>query len=107
MSSRNRYLNDNERALAPKIYATLLNMQSLAHKTRDMDSIVQYGLSALKQHHIDVDYLDIRDERSLQSINTLNEHTQPRIFFAGKIGKTRLLDNIPLFPQDLTKKETP
>ena len=105
MSSRNRYLDKQERTLAPKLYNILQSMQSFAAETHHIEHILQHGLAQLKQYPITVEYLDIRDERSLQSVSSMDENAQPRIFIAAKIGNTRLLDNAPLFPQDLTEKE--
>ena len=105
MSSRNRYLDKQERALAPKLYNTLQSMQSFASQTHHIEDILQHGLAQLEAHPIAVEYLDIRDERSLQSMSRMDENIQPRIFIAAKIGNTRLLDNAPLFPQNLTEKD--
>jgi pantoate--beta-alanine ligase len=76
MSSRNVYLSQEERKIAPEIYTTLTSSMSLtAMKTH---------LTALGFR---IDYLEKRDAITLQAGNS-------RILFAGYLGKTRLIDNV-------------
>src|ERR1700681_22107 len=63
MSSRNQYLTADERALAPKIYATL---QAAANRVRAGDaefaSIERSGLQALENAGFRLDYFCVRQE---------------------------------------------
>ncbi len=76
MSSRNRYLNAEERKLALMLYAELLSLRASHCKERSDEAILKLESSGFK-----VDYL---------------ENHWNRIFIAAKLGNTRLIDNIAL-----------
>jgi len=97
MSSRNRYLNDEERAVAPELHRALLAMK-LRHEQgeSDIDRLIEFGLNDLKCYDIEPEYLEIRDAATLKAVGSVN--TPCRIFIAAKIGNARLIDNIALEP---------
>jgi len=72
LSSRNRHLSPAERALAPKLYETLLNAPD-----------AQSAAAQLHALGFAVDYVE-----------DLNEHA--RRLAAVRLGNTRLIDNVPL-----------
>lgn len=91
-SSRNKYLSDAERELAPQLHAAL---QSVAHDLRRGHSpaeSIAAKKGALVTMGFAVDYLDLRHAA------TLAEQTRydapARLFIAAKLGNTRLIDNI-------------
>ncbi len=95
-SSRNRYLNDDERTQAAEIYQSMLLMQNQAKQTSDMQQVIQAGETYLAQHGITTDYLSINDETTLQTLSVWDKQQPARIFIAAQIGKARLIDNMPL-----------
>lgn len=97
MSSRNVRLNEAERAIAPKIFATLNN--SITKK--DVMSPAEMKNYALKKYaeikEFDVEYVEITDEINLKSIENWDECDHARIFVALQLGPVRLIDNVRIF----------
>lgn len=96
MSSRNTYLNAQERQAATVLFRALSHAENL-YKTgqRDADSIRNEMLSLIKQEQLAyVEYVSIADGHTL---NELSRITSPALVsLAVRIGKTRLIDNIIL-----------
>jgi pantoate--beta-alanine ligase len=80
MSSRNRYLLAEERAVAPFLYQTLLQT-SADIKTIGAEAAIAKGVSALVAKNFAVEYLEIFENRLL---------------VAAKLGNTRLIDNVEI-----------
>ncbi len=95
MSSRNAYLNPQERKEATVLHSALQKVQSLigegiteaAQLRREMETIVQSASSAR------IDYIDIVSLHDLQRLDHV-EHGKTLIALAVFIGNTRLIDNI-------------
>ncbi|OPJ56274.1 pantoate--beta-alanine ligase [Alkalithermobacter paradoxus] len=96
MSSRNVYLNEEERNQA------LILSKSL-FKARDMFLDGERDANVLRKFIIDnintkelanIDYVDIVDAKTLENVETIN--SKAIIALAVKFGKTRLIDNIYL-----------
>jgi pantoate--beta-alanine ligase len=90
LSSRNAYLSEAERALAPQLHQALQNMADTvrAGSTPSVSAIIE---NLIATGFAKVDYIALRDA------NTLGEPVagQPqRILAAVWLGKTRLVDNI-------------
>jgi len=96
MSSRNRYLDESERqqALALSQGLNAMRQAALAGET-DAEILKAIARNILVAAAITVEYLDVREAGSLQTIHRLN-HKPTRAFIATRIGKTRLIDNMPL-----------
>jgi pantoate--beta-alanine ligase len=93
-SSRNAYLNADERKIAGRMSVILKNTVVQA-KAGDVRGAEAHGAQALKDAGFDtVDYVAIRDAETLAVIDVLDRPS--RILAAAKIGKTRLIDNIPV-----------
>ncbi len=97
MSSRNVRLNESERAIAPKIFATLND--SITKK--DVMSPAEMKNYALKKYaeikEFEVEYVEITDETNLKSLENWNECEHARIFVALQLGPVRLIDNVRIF----------
>ena len=91
-SSRNQYLNQAERALAPAIYATL---QAAAQRIRAADteyaSIERAGFRALEAAGFRVDYFSVRQAVDLGTPAASGDLV---VLTAVRLGKARLIDNI-------------
>ncbi len=98
LSSRNAYLSDTDRKKAPMLNAI---MRQVAEKVADGTDVAEaesWGHGALAENGFDpVDYLEVRDSETLAPIKGLLASGHPaRVFAAAYLGKTRLIDNIPV-----------
>jgi pantoate--beta-alanine ligase len=93
MSSRNRYLTPEERALAPVLHEA---MQALAARIRNGEPLAM-AVSETQMQVIgagfELDYLEARHAGTLAPVTALADGPI-RILVAARIGATRLIDNI-------------
>jgi pantoate--beta-alanine ligase len=93
MSSRNAYLSEAERAVAPQLHATL---QEIARRVRSDDNLAEAlvaGRDRLVAAGFAVDYLELRNAETLKPV--ADRGSEPlRLLAAARLGKTRLIDNI-------------
>ena len=94
MSSRNTYLNPEERQAA----TVLLKSLSLAEQLwqggeKDADKIRQQMTSLIQKEPLaQIDYVSIADADTLEELKTINRPALASL--AVRIGKTRLIDNV-------------
>ena len=67
LSSRNRFLTDDARRLAPRLYATLQACADELARGTQADPVLDEARSNLTNSGFDVDYLALVDGRSMQS----------------------------------------
>jgi pantoate--beta-alanine ligase len=92
-SSRNQYLNEAERKIAPVLYKVMQEIKNCANEHNLNDLLEQGKAKILQAGFAGVDYLEVRNEESLAlSTTPLNS----RLFVAAHLGRTRLIDNIAL-----------
>ncbi len=99
MSSRNQYLSSSERAIAPVLFDTLsLAAKMLGEENAKCREVSAWAISRLLDAGFSkVDYVSIVDAESLAILERLDH--PGRLLAAVWIGKTRLIDNIPIsFP---------
>ena len=97
MSSRNVRLNEAERAIAPKIFATLNDAIS-KKDVMSPSEMKKYTLDKYAEiKEFDVEYVEITDEINLKSLENWNECDHARIFVALQLGPVRLIDNVRIF----------
>lgn len=97
MSSRNVRLNEAERAIAPKIFATL-NDSITKKDALSPSEMKKYTLDKYAEiKEFDVEYVEITDEINLKSLENWNECDHARIFVALQLGPVRLIDNVRIF----------
>ena len=95
LSSRNGYLDANERALAPVIYALLLaTRERIAHGERNYPLIEAQAKVQLLEQGLRPDYFSIRCARTLEPASLSD--TKLVILVAAWLGKTRLIDNVTI-----------
>jgi pantoate--beta-alanine ligase len=93
MSSRNRYLRDTERAVAPRIYATLQAMaERIAAGERAFALLEAQGAAELRLAGMQPDYFEIRDAATL--LEPTSDSLELVILTAARLGKARLIDNL-------------
>lgn len=96
MSSRNRYLTDDQRARSRVLYRALSRAQAEAREgARDAGELAGTMLRVLKEEHeAQIEYAEIVDPETLQPITNVSEGGLLAI--AARIGNTRLIDNVLL-----------
>jgi len=98
MSSRNTYLNAEERKAALVLYRSLLLAQELySQGERDAERIRQAMKGLISQQPLaQIDYVSIAHPQDLTELNTIEGSAL--VSLAVRIGTTRLIDNILLPP---------
>jgi pantoate--beta-alanine ligase len=95
LSSRNAYLNAEERAAAPLLHATLLAVRAAyLAGVRDSAALLARGQAVLPAPPFVLDYLALADGSTLAPAPLA--HDTCRVLIAARLGTTRLIDNIPL-----------
>lgn len=92
MSSRNQYLQGDERQVATTVYGTLLAMRDAAAQGTALRDIEDQATQALQDAGFSVDYAEIRR----------SDLTRPKLpgepglvaLIAARLGRTRLIDNL-------------
>ncbi len=94
MSSRNRYLSETERAIAPSLHATITELASRVGEGADIAESIRRAKARLKTAGFKkIDYVDVRDAETLAE----PQKGRPlRVLAAAYLGKTRLIDNVPV-----------
>lgn len=97
MSSRNMRLNAEERAVAPMIYKVLQETVAKV-ETMNPEEMKKYALERYSEiKDFDVEYIEIADETTLQSISDWKKSEHARIFVALQLGPVRLIDNLRIY----------
>jgi len=93
MSSRNAYFGERERAAAPQLYGTLLEIAERVRADDNLAEALASGHDRLSAAGFAVDYLELRNAETLEPVT--DRASEPlRVLGAGKLGKTRLIDNV-------------
>ena len=93
MSSRNNYLTDSERQLAPQLYQALSVAQTaILAGQQSYAAIEQQAIQTLKKAGFTPDYFTICSSHDLSSATKQDKELV--ILAAAKLGTTRLIDNI-------------
>ncbi|NNJ19042.1 pantoate--beta-alanine ligase [Pseudomonas putida CSV86] len=95
LSSRNGYLNAEQRAIAPVVYRTLSQLaDGIRQGRRDFPALIAEGRQALIDAGLKPDYLEVRHAVDLRPA-LANDHDLV-ILVAAYLGPTRLIDNLHL-----------
>jgi pantoate--beta-alanine ligase len=96
LSSRNQYLNTDERAAAPVLYQAMLRVKELAAAGENsVTKLIGAATNMIGSvEGARIDYINIVDRENLQPLEILRPNTL--IALAVFIGKTRLIDNLRL-----------
>jgi pantoate--beta-alanine ligase len=93
MSSRNRYLTPEQRALAPRIFAELEKTRiAIERGDRNYSALEAAGVQALNDTGFRTDYFAVRDAATLAAPN--ESHKDLVVLTAARIGRARLIDNV-------------
>ena len=100
MSSRNVYLTPEQRPIALRLSQSLhIATGIVAQGTSDADEIRGVIRAHLNHPGIDIDYVSIADEQTLEELDTIDRPAL--ILLAARIGATRLIDNTIVVPKDM------
>ena len=92
LSSRNQYLNDDERAKAPLLFQTLSDVgDRLQSGARNFAELESESASKLAAAGFEVDYFAIRRAQNLEMPD--RDCDELVILVAAKLGNARLIDN--------------
>ncbi|MCL7461979.1 pantoate--beta-alanine ligase [Pseudomonas sp. NW5] len=93
LSSRNGYLDEAQRAIAPQLFATLGEIAAaLRAGQNDHAALLARAETTLRQAGFEPDYLEIRHPLTLQP--AIAADRQRVILAAARLGNTRLIDNL-------------
>lgn len=98
MSSRNAYLGERERRIAPQLHQVMSDMAKDLSHGRNTEQAREAGRMRLEAAGFRVDYLEVRTAQTLIPIEGPVEEPA-RVFAAVYLAKTRLIDNIPVPPR--------
>lgn len=94
LSSRNKYLSDEDKINALALSKILFNIKACYNKgITDVKALTETAYSYLNEHH-SLEYLEFRDADNLEEKKIADDSTI--VFIAVKIGDVRLIDNIAL-----------
>lgn len=97
MSSRNAYLSQEQRAIASALPHVLAQVRDQIAGGADVAAAIRSGTQEILAAGFDtVDYLELRDARSLTPMTALDR--EARLFVAARLGATRLIDNLAVQP---------
>jgi pantoate--beta-alanine ligase len=98
LSSRNAYLDPEERAAAPALFRALTSAQKMIEEGEKDVGIVKEASAWIldAEPHIRPEYFEIVDPVELQPVGEITGEV--RIAGAIWVGKTRLIDNVPAWP---------
>jgi pantoate--beta-alanine ligase len=92
LSSRNRFLTPQERALAPTLQQTLRSVTERLRGGGPASAVLAEATGALTGQGFEVNYLALVDGPTLVPIEAVT--AQARLIAAARLGSVRLLDNI-------------
>jgi pantoate--beta-alanine ligase len=95
LSSRNAYLSPTERELATFLHRTLADLASDLSEGRAGEDAAEAGRFRLESAGFRVDYVAVRDAETLEPVIGPVK-TPARVLAAVHLGKTRLIDNLPV-----------
>lgn len=94
MSSRNRFLSEAERALAPRLYDVLEAAAAALGQGGAAERTLRHARLTLTEAGFGLDYLELVDGLSLKPLAAAR--APARLIVAARLGAVRLLDNLPV-----------
>lgn len=95
LSSRNGYLNEEQRAIAPLLYQVIQQIgEAVGNGDKDFVTLLDAGKRQLEAAGLRPDYLEIREATKLRPATA--QDSDLVILAAVFLGKTRLIDNLHL-----------
>ncbi len=93
LSSRNQYLDESERAIAPRLYETLTDIAAaLENGAHDYEELERNAVRALSEAGFEPEYVSIRRAETLEIPD--RDTDELVVLGAAKLGQARLIDNV-------------
>ncbi len=99
LSSRNRFLSQQQRAIAPRLHANLQRAIAAIAAGDDVNVVLNVAKAALADTGLSVDYVALVDALSLEALPFARPPA--RLIAAVRCGPVRLLDNVEVKPPPL------
>jgi pantoate--beta-alanine ligase len=96
LSSRNAYLSPDERRIAPVLYQTIREVAQDLAQGRGADDASEAARFKLEAAGFRVEYVAVRNPDTLKPLR--GPVKEARVLAAVYLGKTRLIDNVPVLP---------
>lgn len=97
MSSRNMYLSESERAIAPTLNAVLVQVAADFKAGGNAEDLCRAAKAELARCGFGpVDYVAIADASTFKPLQRYDAKRPARVLAAAKLGRARLIDNIPV-----------
>jgi len=97
LSSRNAYLTAEERVVAPMLFQVMTEVAAVLTSGAPAESILAEARARLEvAGFAAIEYLDLRDAETLSPLETVEPGRSARLLAAARLGRTRLIDNIPV-----------
>ena len=99
LSSRNRYLSDQERVRATALWRGLMQAKESYQKGERRQAVLIRTVQAILEHEaISPEYIEIRAWKSLKSLPATIPPIAVVLAVAARLGQARLIDNVILEP---------
>ncbi len=95
-SSRNERLSVKDRQTATLIYRTLTEVKAQFGKPDFLEIFLNLKQNITEHSDFEVEYFEITDAETLETVTDFNSHKKYRAFIAAEIGGVRLIDNMAL-----------
>ena len=92
-SSRNGYLSEGEREVAPMLHRCMTKAAQRIHDGEAMEAALAPARNKLTGAGFEIDYLEVRDATTLATVQG-RYRKGLRMLIAARLGRTRLIDNI-------------
>ncbi len=96
MSSRNMRLSEEMRAASPDIYRILKNAKKYLEEN-SIEDTKKFVAEAFAQTPLQLEYFEIADEQTLESVSEKSKNKKLRAFVAVFADEIRLIDNLGLY----------
>jgi len=96
MSSRNVYLTAEQRQVAPELFRAMRQAATRLGAGGDLQAALDGGVETIRRAGFALDYFEVRDSDTLAPIRSVGGG-KLRILAAGRLGNTRLIDNIAVW----------
>jgi pantoate--beta-alanine ligase len=97
LSSRNAYLSDEQRTIAPGLYRSLTYIkEQIKNGVTEPEMLINHQKDELRAKGFEIDYIQAVDYDTLSPVRSLKDTKRYIIAGAVYLGQTRLIDNVIL-----------